>query len=93
MRGSDCRSLIWPTRRMALINAAGTFGQLTAVHVGSQAVYSAGLTMQGTNLDSRIEVAAAKLADVDRRIASIDGIVRLRVAGRTPPPPLWPTSA
>jgi hypothetical protein len=32
-------------------------------------------TMQATDLDARIEVATAKLADIDRRIASIDGIV------------------
>jgi hypothetical protein len=60
---------------LAVINAAGTFSQLTAAHVGGRAVPSAALTMQGTNLDSRIEVAAAKLADVDRRISAIDGIV------------------
>jgi hypothetical protein len=60
---------------LAVINASGTFSQLTAAHVGNRAVSSATLTMQGTNLDSRIEVATARLADVDRRIASIDGIV------------------
>jgi MarR family len=60
---------------LAVINASGTFSQLTAAHVGSRAVSSAALSMQGTDLDSRIEVAAAKLADVDRRISAIDGIV------------------
>jgi hypothetical protein len=60
---------------LAVINASGTFSQLTAAHVGSRAVSSAARSMQGTDLDSRIEVAAAKLADVDRRISSIDAIV------------------
>jgi hypothetical protein len=60
---------------LAVINASGTFSQLTAAHVGNRAVSSATLMMQGTNLDNRIEVAAAKLVDIDRRIASIDGIV------------------
>jgi hypothetical protein len=31
--------------------------------------------MQGTDLDGRIELATAKLADVDRRISSIDAVV------------------
>jgi hypothetical protein len=60
---------------LAVINASGTFSQLTAAHVGSRAVSSAALTMRGSDLDSRIEVAAAKLADLDRRLASLDGIV------------------
>jgi hypothetical protein len=60
---------------LAAINAAGTFSQLTAAHVGDRAMTAATRTMQATDLDSRIEVAAAKLADVDRRIAAIDGIV------------------
>jgi hypothetical protein len=60
---------------LAVINASGTFSQLTAAHVGNRAVSSATLTMQGTDLDARIEVAGAKLPDVDRRISAIDGIV------------------
>jgi hypothetical protein len=31
--------------------------------------------MEGTDLDARIKVATAKLADVDQRISAIDGIV------------------
>jgi hypothetical protein len=77
------RHVPWPFRGvlmlliagLAVINASGTFSQLTAAHVGSRAVSSAALSMQGNDLDSRIEVAAAKLADVDRRILSIDAIV------------------
>jgi hypothetical protein len=60
---------------LAVINASGTFSQLTAAHVGNRALSFATLTMQGTDLDARIEVAASKLADIDRRISSIDGIV------------------
>jgi hypothetical protein len=60
---------------LAVIDAAGTFSQLTAAHVGNRAMSAATRTMQATDLDARIEVAAAKLADVDRRISSIDAIV------------------
>ncbi len=60
---------------LAVINASGTFSQLTAAHVGSRAVSSAALAMQGTDLDSRIELAAAKLADLDKRLAFLDAIV------------------
>jgi len=60
---------------LAVINAAGTFSQLTAAHVGDRAVSAATRTMQATDLDTRIEVVAAKLADIDRRIAAIDAIV------------------
>jgi hypothetical protein len=60
---------------LAVINASGTFSQLTAAHVGNRAMSAATRTMQATDLDARIEVAAAKVADVERRISSIDGIV------------------
>jgi hypothetical protein len=60
---------------LAVINASGTFSQLTAAHVGSRAVSAASRAMEGTDLDVRIELATAKLADVDRRISTIDGIV------------------
>jgi len=60
---------------LAVINAGGTFSQLTAAHVGDRAMTAATRTMQATDLDQRIEVAAGKLADLDRRIAAIDGIV------------------
>jgi hypothetical protein len=38
-------------------------------------VSAASRAVEGTDLDAPIEVAAAKLADVDRRISAIDGIV------------------
>jgi hypothetical protein len=60
---------------LAVINASGTFSQLTAAHVGNRVMAGAARTMQATNLEARIEVAAAKLADVDRKISAIDGIV------------------
>jgi hypothetical protein len=53
---------------LAVINASGTFSQLTAAHVGNRAVSSATLTIQGADLDARIEVAGANLADLDRRL-------------------------
>jgi hypothetical protein len=60
---------------LAVINGSGTFSQLTAAHVCYRAMSAATRTMQATDLDARIEVAAAKVAGLDRRIASIDAIV------------------
>jgi hypothetical protein len=60
---------------LAAINAAGTFSQLTSAHVGDRVMTAATRTMQATELDSRIEVAAGKLVDLDHRIAAIDGII------------------
>jgi hypothetical protein len=60
---------------LAVIHASGTFSRLTAAQVGNRAMSAATSTIQATDLDARIEVAAAKLADVDRRIWTIDGIV------------------
>lgn len=64
---------------LAAINARGTFSQLMAMHGGDQAMSAAARTMEGTKLDAGIDVAAAKLANVDRRIASIDGVVAAAV--------------
>jgi hypothetical protein len=60
---------------LAVINAAGTFSQLTAAHVGDRALTAATRGLQATELDGRIDVATAKVADIDRRIAAIDSIV------------------
>jgi hypothetical protein len=45
------------------------------IHVGSRATSAAASAMEGTELDARIEVASAKLADLGKRVASLDGIV------------------
>lgn len=50
-----------------------------AVQGGDHAVSAATRTMEGTELDAGIDVAAAKLANVDRRIASIEGVVTAAV--------------
>jgi len=60
---------------LAVINGLGTFSQLTAAHVGDRVVNAATRTMQAKETDSRIEVASAKLADIDHRIQVIDGII------------------
>jgi hypothetical protein len=60
---------------LVVIDGVGTFSQLTSSHVGDRALSAATRMMQATEFDSRIEVAAAKLADVDRRIAAIDSII------------------
>jgi hypothetical protein len=60
---------------LAVINAAGLFSQLTAAHIGQRALATAATTMESTEYDARLEAAAGKLADLDRRLAAIDSIV------------------
>jgi hypothetical protein len=60
---------------LAVINAAGLFSQLTAAHVGERALTTAATAMEDTEYDARIEAASGKLADLDRRLASLDSIV------------------
>jgi hypothetical protein len=53
---------------LAVITSVGTFSQLTAAHVGNRAVSAALRAMEGTDLDARIEVAAAKVAEDNRHL-------------------------
>jgi hypothetical protein len=57
---------------LAIINAAGVYAQLVAVHVGERGAAVAGLETQDAALAARIEVAAHTVADLDRRLGQID---------------------
>jgi len=60
---------------LAVINAAGTFSQLTAAHVGNAALNAGAHNMQAVDVDSRLEIALGKLSDLDKQIGGIDAIV------------------
>jgi hypothetical protein len=60
---------------LALINATGVYAQLVAAHVGERGAAAAGLETQDAALAAKIEVAAGKVADLDRRLGQIDTAV------------------
>ncbi len=60
---------------LAVINAAGVYAQLVAAHVGERAAAASTVQTQGADVDARIEVAASRVADLDKRIATIDNAV------------------
>jgi hypothetical protein len=60
---------------LAVINAAGVYAQLVAAHVGDRGAAAASIESQDAALAARIEVAAGKVADLDRRLGQIDQAV------------------
>ena len=73
---------------LAVINASGTFSQLTAAHVGSRAVSAASRAMEGTDLDARIErppLRSPKSTEGSRR-SMLSSPERRSGAGRKLPP-------
>jgi hypothetical protein len=60
---------------IAVINAAGVYAQLVAAHVGDRGAAAASIESQDAALAARIEVAAGKVADLDRRLGQIDQAV------------------
>jgi hypothetical protein len=60
---------------LAVINAAGVYAQLVAAHVGERGAAPAAVQAQGADVDAKIEVAAGRVADLDRQIAQIDAAV------------------
>jgi hypothetical protein len=57
----------------AVINASGVYGKLIANHAGPAAGRTAAYTEKDGDEGAKLEVAAGKLADIDRRINLIDG--------------------
>jgi hypothetical protein len=57
---------------LAIINATGVYAQLVAAHVGERGAVAAGIETQDAALAARIEVAASRVADLDRRLGQID---------------------
>ena len=60
---------------LALINAAGVFGKLVETHVSVAASARAGVTERIEALDARVTAQSAVVADLDSRVAQIDGAV------------------
>jgi hypothetical protein len=56
----------------AVINGAGVYAQLIAVHVGERGAAVTGLERQDAAPAARIEVAAHNIADLDPRLGQID---------------------
>jgi hypothetical protein len=69
---------------LAVINAGGTHSQLVRAHVGERGAAAAGLETQAAGLDTRIEVAAHTVADLDHRLSQIDSAIeKATEKGRT----------
>jgi hypothetical protein len=62
-----------------VVNAAGVCARLVAAHVGDRCATAAAIETKDATLAARIEVAAGKVADLDRRLGQIDQ------ASRKPP--------
>jgi hypothetical protein len=60
---------------LANINGVGVFSQLVAAHVGRRGEAQSSVEMQDAALAAKIDVQAHKVADLDRRIAQVDGMV------------------
>jgi hypothetical protein len=58
-----------------ILNASGVFGQLVIAHLHKGAVAEASFERTDAEASGKIEVAQGRVADLDRRIATIDGVV------------------
>jgi hypothetical protein len=69
---------------LALINAAGVYAQLVAAHVGDRGAATSHLEERTADIEGKISVEAHTVADLDRRIAQIDGAIeKATERGRT----------
>jgi hypothetical protein len=57
---------------LATINGVGVFSQLVAAHVGERGAAAARIETQVAAVDARLELAAGKVSDLDRRLGQID---------------------
>jgi hypothetical protein len=60
---------------LAVINAAGVYAQLVAAHVGERVVAASAVQVKDTDIEGRIEVAAGRVADLDRQVRQIDDAI------------------
>ena len=58
-----------------ILNMSGVFGQLVLAHLQKGAIAEANFERTDAEASGKIEVAQGKVADLDRRIATIDGMV------------------
>jgi hypothetical protein len=71
---------------VASINAVAVYSHLVNAHLSEKGAMQAGLETSDAQAGARIEVAQGRLADIDRRLAQIDGAVEAasrRGAART----------
>ncbi len=69
---------------LAAINAAGVYSQLVAAHFGDRVTATSAVESEAAALAARTEVQAQTVADLDRRVAQIDGVIAEMVKrGRT----------
>jgi hypothetical protein len=69
---------------LAAINAAGVYSQLVAAHFGDRVTATSAVETEAAALAAKTEVQAQTVADLDRRVAQIDGVIAEMVKrGRT----------
>jgi hypothetical protein len=62
------------------LNAIGAYGFLAKAHIGHQVESDVVVTARLADVDGRIAVQAAALADIDRRLGQIDGAIEKAMA-------------
>jgi TolA-binding protein len=60
---------------LALINAAGVYAQLVSAHVDKRGETTYRLEERTADIDAKIDVEVHKVADLDRRLSQIDGMI------------------
>lgn len=69
---------------LAAINAAGVYSQLVAAHFGDRVTATSAVETEAAALAAKTEVQIQTVADLDRRVAQIDGVIAEMVKrGRT----------
>jgi hypothetical protein len=58
-----------------ILNASGVFGQLVIAHLHKGAIVEANFERTDAEASGKIDVVQGRVADLDRRIATIDGMV------------------
>jgi hypothetical protein len=65
------------------LNAIGAYGFLAKAHIGHAVAGDVAVASRAVEIDARLNVQAGVVADLDRRIAQIDGAVEITRKGRT----------
>jgi hypothetical protein len=60
---------------IACINATGVYAQLVSAHVGNRAAAASAVQLQDADIGAQLEVAAGRVADLDKQIAAIDNAI------------------
>jgi hypothetical protein len=69
---------------LAAINATGVYSQLVAAHFGDRVTATSAVETETATLAAKAEVQGQTVADLDRRIAQLDGVIaEMTKRGRT----------